>query len=80
MWDKIFHALYQHFIIKLNHHLLLIHQGLFFCINLIQEIFILFCRYNQRKNDTVNIQFGPLCNYQTTQTNSNLGRIRVGKK
>ncbi|CAF0916171.1 unnamed protein product [Rotaria sp. Silwood1] len=35
-------------------------------------------RYNQRKNDTVNIQFGPLCNYQTTQTNNNLGRIRVG--
>ncbi|UJR30625.1 hypothetical protein I4U23_018150 [Adineta vaga] len=35
-------------------------------------------RYNQRKNDTAYIQFGPLCNYQTTQTDSNLGRIRVG--
>ncbi|CAF2512453.1 unnamed protein product [Rotaria sp. Silwood2] len=35
-------------------------------------------RYNQRKNDTVNIQFGPLCNYQTTQTDNSLGQIRVG--
>ncbi|CAF3632430.1 unnamed protein product [Rotaria sordida] len=35
-------------------------------------------RYNQRKNDTVYIQFGPLCNYQTTQNNVNLGQIRVG--
>ena len=39
----------------------------------------LFSRFNQRKNDTVLIQFGPLCNYQTNQTNADFGRIRLGK-
>lgn len=43
------------------------------------HLIISFDRYNQRKNDTVNIQLGPLCNYQTTQTNASLGQIRIGK-
>lgn len=43
-------------------------------------MFFSFNRYNQRKNDTAYIQLGPLCNYQTVQTNNNLGRIRIGKK
>ncbi|CAF4036975.1 unnamed protein product [Adineta steineri] len=35
-------------------------------------------RYSQRKNDTAYVQLGPLCNYQSTQSDPNLGRIRVG--
>ncbi|CAF2076674.1 unnamed protein product [Rotaria magnacalcarata] len=35
-------------------------------------------RYSQRKNDTVDIQLGPLCNYASVQTDDNLGRIRIG--
>ena len=51
-------------------------------IEFFREIRMLFSpsrRFNQRKNDTVNIQLGPLCNYQSVQANDDLGRIRLGK-
>ncbi|CAF3743558.1 unnamed protein product [Rotaria socialis] len=35
-------------------------------------------RYSQQKNDTVDIELGPLCNYETVQTDDDLGRIRIG--
>ena len=55
------------------------HQGLL----IKKKRFLSFCfinRYNQRKNDTVYMQFGPLCNYQSSQTDNTLGQIRIGKK